>query len=221
MGRRTMVPLPKKVPATLNAPFAPKSTPELNAKLASMGAAAGQTLGGDTLELDAGTYVVTETIKVPPHVDLVGLSRAGTVLQAGPSMTGPLIQALATSSRRFAVRNLTLYGAGRPVLGAHLNTPSVGGQEYADGMYNLEALDILNCGPVIPAPSDSRSALAAWSGRRPACRGLCCIGDRGGPGPSRSHGCGRSPSWSWSFGSQSPVLLGRQRSGRPDPQASG
>lgn len=143
---RTYVPLAKKVPATLNAPYRPASTPELNARLAAMGAAAGETLGGDTLELDAGTYVVTETIRIPPHVDLVGLSRAGTVLQAGPSMTGPMIRELATSSRRFSVRNLTIDGNGRPVLGAHLNTPSVAGQEYADGMYTLEALDILDCG---------------------------------------------------------------------------
>lgn len=123
----------------------PASASALNAVLSGLAGTRGQKLGGGRVILKTGTLVLDTAILVPNHVTLEG-SGAGTVLMAGSGMTGAMVKNSANGDRRFAIRNLSLWGNGENVTGISINTPPASPQEYADGMYRLDSLDIMDCG---------------------------------------------------------------------------
>lgn len=123
----------------------PASASALNSALLALSATIGERPGGARYVLPPGVLTISTGILVPNHVSLEGHG-SGTIIKAGSGLTGSMIANKASGDRRFSVRGLTVWGNGENVTGISINTPSASPQEYADGMYRLDALDILDCG---------------------------------------------------------------------------
>jgi hypothetical protein len=125
---------------------------ELNDLIEDIAGTIGFREGGATIVLPSsrtqvnGRYNFTESIKLRQHIVLEG-EGPGTLLakDSSASFTG---QAILTNAdpgdRRFAVRNLAIDATGVDY-GIHFDTPDTpGAQEYADGIYTIENVEIFD-----------------------------------------------------------------------------
>jgi hypothetical protein len=125
----------------------------LNALIASLAGPLGERDGGATIVLPSsrgledGRYKFDEPIKIRQHVVLEGegpgtlLAKAATFDDSEDSAI--LINAV-PGDRRFTVRNLGIDASGVSY-GIHIDTPDTpGAQEYADGIYTIENVEIFD-----------------------------------------------------------------------------
>jgi hypothetical protein len=128
------------------------SAADLNDLIEDVAGAIGAREGGASIMLPSskdqyrGRYNFTEPIRIRQHVVLEG-EGPGTLL-AKDNRTGFTGSTILTNAdpgdRRFAVRNLAI-DASEVDYGIHFNTPDTqGAQEYADGIYTIENVEIFD-----------------------------------------------------------------------------
>jgi hypothetical protein len=122
---------------------------DLNDLIEDLAGTIGAQDGGATIVLPSskdqvnGRYSFDESIQLRQHVVLEG-EGPGTLLARDLTapFTGQAILTNATDAdRRFAVRNLAI-DATNVNYGIHFDTPDTPGQEYADGIYTIENVEI-------------------------------------------------------------------------------
>jgi hypothetical protein len=122
---------------------------DLNVLIEDLAGTIGARDGGATIVLPSskdqyrGRYNFTESIKIRQHIVLEGEGPGTLVSQDDRTpFTGDAILTNADQAdRRFAVRNLAI-DATDVIYGIHFNTPVVAGNEYADGIYTIENVEI-------------------------------------------------------------------------------